>query len=57
MTRSYVCAFVPPLVNIIRGGVRQRCLRPLGFSLGEKDIKRAGLDHWEHVDLTVHDDW
>lgn len=31
--------------------------RPLGFDLSEREVKRAGLDHWEHVDLTVHDDW
>ena len=28
-------------------------IEPLGFSLEEKQVKRAGLDYWEHVDLRV----
>ncbi len=30
-------------------------IRPLGFTLDEKRIRRAGLDYWEHLDLTLHD--
>jgi len=30
-------------------------VRPLGFSLDEKSLKRAGLDYWPYVDLEVHD--
>ncbi|MEB3197329.1 MAG: tRNA (uridine(34)/cytosine(34)/5-carboxymethylaminomethyluridine(34)-2'-O)-methyltransferase TrmL [Candidatus Sericytochromatia bacterium] len=29
---------------------------PLGFSLSDKHLKRAGLDYWEHVKLHRHDD-
>ena len=25
-------------------------IRPFGFSLDEKQIKRAGLDYWQHID-------
>jgi tRNA (cytidine/uridine-2'-O-)-methyltransferase len=32
-------------------------IRPLGFSLDERQVKRAGLDYWEHVDLRVWDGW
>jgi tRNA (cytidine/uridine-2'-O-)-methyltransferase len=32
-------------------------VEPLGFSLSSRDVKRAGLDYWEHLDLTVHSDW
>ena len=32
-------------------------VRPLGFELDDKKIKRAGLDYWQHVDLKVHEDW
>ena len=32
-------------------------VRPLGFSLDDRYLKRAGLDYWPFVDLTVHDDW
>lgn len=27
-------------------------IEPLGFRLGEKDLKRAGMDYWEHLDVT-----
>ncbi len=30
---------------------------PLGFELSDRYLKRAGLDYWPHVNLTVHDDW
>jgi tRNA (cytidine/uridine-2'-O-)-methyltransferase len=29
----------------------------LGFSLDERELKRAGLDYWEHVDLRVWESW
>lgn len=32
-------------------------VRPLGFSLDDRYLKRAGLDYWPHVDLHVHDSW
>jgi tRNA (cytidine/uridine-2'-O-)-methyltransferase len=32
-------------------------IEPLGFTLDEKRIRRAGLDYWPHVDLTVHRNW
>jgi tRNA (cytidine/uridine-2'-O-)-methyltransferase len=30
-------------------------IKPIGFSLSDKHLKRAGLDYWEHLKLTVHD--
>lgn len=30
-------------------------IRPLGYSLSDRYLKRAGLDYWPHVRLTVHD--
>lgn len=27
-------------------------IEPLGFHLNEKEIKRAGMDYWEHLDVT-----
>ncbi|MDE6212617.1 MAG: tRNA (cytidine(34)-2'-O)-methyltransferase, partial [Lachnospiraceae bacterium] len=27
-------------------------IEPLGFRLDEKSIKRAGMDYWEHLDVT-----
>jgi tRNA (cytidine/uridine-2'-O-)-methyltransferase len=37
--------------------VRLHLVRPLGFSLEDRYLKRAGLDYWPHVDLAVHDGW
>jgi tRNA (cytidine/uridine-2'-O-)-methyltransferase len=37
--------------------VKLHLIRPLGFSLDDRYLKRAGLDYWPHVDLAVHDDW
>ena len=37
-------------------GVKLHLIRPLGFSLDEKAVKRAGLDYWHLLDLEVHDD-
>jgi tRNA (cytidine/uridine-2'-O-)-methyltransferase len=34
-------------------GARLHLVKPLGFSLTEKAVKRAGLDYWPRVDLTV----
>ena len=32
-------------------------IKPLGFSLEDKYLKRAGLDYWPHVDLTIWENW
>ena len=32
-------------------------IKPLGFSLDEKAVRRAGTDYWKHVSLTQYDDW
>ncbi len=32
-------------------------VKPLGFSLDDKYMKRAGLDYWPYVDLHVHESW
>ena len=29
-------------------------IEPLGFRLDEKSIKRAGMDYWEHLDVTTY---
>jgi tRNA (cytidine/uridine-2'-O-)-methyltransferase len=34
-------------------GVRLHLVKPLGFSLADKAVKRAGLDYWPKVDLKV----
>lgn len=36
-------------------GSRLHLIKPLGFSLEEKHVRRTGLDYWEKVDLHVWD--
>ena len=38
-------------------GATLHLIEPLGFSLDEREVKRAGLDYWEYVDLRVWPDW
>jgi tRNA (cytidine/uridine-2'-O-)-methyltransferase len=38
-------------------GLALHFVEPLGFSLEDRYLKRAGLDYWPQVDLTVHRDW
>jgi tRNA (cytidine/uridine-2'-O-)-methyltransferase len=36
-------------------GARLHLVRPLGFSVEEKAVKRAGLDYWHKVDISLWD--
>ena len=38
-------------------GATLHLIEPLGFSLDEREVKRAGLDYWEHVDVRVWSHW
>lgn len=38
-------------------GTELHLIEPLGFSLKEKHLRRAGLDYWNLVRLFVHKDW
>lgn len=38
-------------------GTRLHLIEPLGFRLGEKDLKRAGMDYWEFLDVTRYMDY
>lgn len=38
-------------------GVALHLIEPLGFSIDDKHLRRAGLDYWPHVALSVHRDW
>jgi tRNA (cytidine/uridine-2'-O-)-methyltransferase len=41
----------------LAAGATLHLIEPLGFSLSEREVKRAGLDYWEHVDLRVWRSW
>ena len=32
-------------------------IKPLGFQINDKMLKRAGLDYWEHLDVHYYDDY
>src|SRR5688572_4011637 len=58
--------FVNPEIHWNTGNTGRTCLaagaalhliEPLGFSLDEREVRRAGLDYWEHVDLRVWPSW
>lgn len=36
---------------------RLHLVRPLGFSLDDREVRRAGLDYWERVDPVIWPDW
>ena len=36
---------------------RLHLIEPLGFSLSEKQLKRAGMDYWKDLDVTTYDCW
>ena len=38
-------------------GAQLHLVRPLGFELSDKQLRRAGLDYHEYATLKVHDDW
>jgi tRNA (cytidine/uridine-2'-O-)-methyltransferase len=53
---------IPPNTgNVIRLAANTGCtlhlVKPLGFSLDDKQLRRAGLDYHEYASLIVHDDW
>jgi tRNA (cytidine/uridine-2'-O-)-methyltransferase len=57
---------VHPEIHWNTGNVGRTCLatgamlhliQPLGFSLSERQVRRAGLDYWEHVEPRVWPSW
>ncbi|HRJ09021.1 MAG TPA: tRNA (cytidine(34)-2'-O)-methyltransferase [Prosthecobacter sp.] len=38
-------------------GARLHLIKPLGFSLEDKYLKRSGLDYWQQVDVRVWEGW
>ena len=53
---------IPPNTgNVIRLAANTGCalhlVRPLGFDIDDRSLRRAGLDYAEFATMTVHDDW
>jgi len=39
----------------VNTGAKLHLVKPLGFSLEDKYLRRAGLDYWQHLDLAVYE--
>ena len=59
-------ALIQPQIPPNTGNIARLCaatdsslhlIEPLGFSIDEPNLRRAGLDYWNDVDLWVHPDW
>ncbi|CAM3177175.1 tRNA (uridine(34)/cytosine(34)/5-carboxymethylaminomethyluridine(34)-2'-O)-methyltransferase TrmL [Filibacter tadaridae] len=57
-------ALFEPLIPANTGNIARTCagtgaklhlIKPLGFSTDDKMLKRAGLDYWDHVDISYHE--
>jgi len=38
-------------------GAKLWLVRPLGFRIDQRQLRRAGLDYWQHLNWEVVDDW
>lgn len=38
-------------------GAKLWLVKPLGFQLNEKTLRRAGLDYWQYLEWEIVDDW
>ena len=41
----------------VAAGAQLHLVRPIGFSLDEASVRRAGLDYWEHVNPVLWPSW
>ena len=38
-------------------GARLHLIRPFGFEISDKTLKRAGLDYWDKLEIFYYDNW
>ena len=36
-------------------GTKLHLIEPMGFRINEKNLKRAGMDYWDDLDVTIYD--
>ena len=62
--KSFNIVLVKPEIPQNTGNIGRLCVntdsrlhlvKPLGFSLDDKYLKRAGMDYWKHVDCVVYE--
>lgn len=63
---SLTVVLIEPQIPPNTGNIARLCaatdtslqlIHPLGFSLDDDQLQRAGLDYWKEVDLWVHPSW
>ncbi len=66
MERPFTLVLVSPQIPPNTGNVARLCavtgcklvlVEPLGFSIADKELKRAGLDYWDKVFLKLYPSW
>ncbi|MBR2045595.1 MAG: tRNA (cytidine(34)-2'-O)-methyltransferase [Agathobacter sp.] len=66
MTRALNIVLYEPEIPANTGNIGRSCvatntrlhlIEPLGFSLEEKQLKRAGMDYWKDLDVTTYVNW
>ncbi len=59
-------ALIQPEIPPNTGNIARLCaatdtglhlIEPLGFSIDDAEVRRAGLDYWDQVDLWIHPNW
>ncbi len=57
---------VEPLIPQNTGAIGRLCvcsdtrlhlIKPLGFIIDDAHLRRAGMDYWHQLDVTIHDSW
>ena len=38
-------------------GTKLHLIEPMGFRINEKALKRAGMDYWDDLDVTIYDSY
>lgn len=38
-------------------GAKLHLVHPLGFDINDKQLRRAGLDYWQHLQVQEHENW
>lgn len=66
LARPFTLVLVSPQIPPNTGNIARLCavsgcklvlIEPLGFSISDKDLKRAGLDYWDKVFLKLYPNW
>ena len=58
-----ICLFQPEIpqntgaIGRLAAATRSKLhlIKPLGFDINEKNVRRPGLDYWPYLDLTIHE--